>query len=159
MAVNQSASPVDPTISLVIPAYNEETILSKNLSTIYEYMENLEGNYSWEIIIVNDGSHDNTGPLADQFAASHDRVRVIRSLLRVIEHGGNDRHRNWFTGILVCLVLENDVEFIRDHLRYIFRIRRFPTHREPDVVNPVLDDEVLVIDDGLPGITGYLDIS
>ena len=64
-------------VSLVIPAHNEEAMLAQNLSIIYHYMQSIEDKYDWEIIIVNDGSKDNTGKLADDFAASHDNIHVF----------------------------------------------------------------------------------
>lgn len=66
-----------PLVTLVIPAYNEEAILTEHLKIITEYMATLEDRYSWEIVLVNDGSKDNTGPLADAFASSEPRVRVV----------------------------------------------------------------------------------
>ena len=39
-------------------------------------MNTIKEKYDWEIIIVNDGSKDSTGKLADDFAASHDNIHV-----------------------------------------------------------------------------------
>ena len=47
-----------PYISIIIPAYNESERLPKSLSLIIEYMDNQ--NFDWEIIVVDDGSSDNT---------------------------------------------------------------------------------------------------
>ncbi len=63
-------------VSLVIPAHNEEAILENNLSIICEYMESIEDEYDWEIILVNDGSKDKTAELADKFASAKSNVRV-----------------------------------------------------------------------------------
>ena len=71
-------------VSLVLPAYNEEAIIEKNLTCLCQYMKSLEDRYRWEIIIVNDGSTDNTGQLADKFAATKDNVYVLH-------HGTNMR--------------------------------------------------------------------
>ena len=59
-----------PFISLVLPAYNEASIIEKNLATVCEYMETLEDEFPWELIVVNDGSTDGTGDLAEEFSAS-----------------------------------------------------------------------------------------
>lgn len=45
-------------LSVVIPAYNEEKRLPKTLESIFDYLKTQS--YSWEIIVVSDGSTDNT---------------------------------------------------------------------------------------------------
>lgn len=64
-------------ISLVLPCYNEEAILTRNLGIISDYMARLSPRYQWEILIINDGSKDNTGKIADQLAVSLPNTRVI----------------------------------------------------------------------------------
>ena len=70
-------------VSLVIPAFNEEAILKQNLQTICNYMKGLETKYDWEIVLVNDGSMDNTGELADDFAKENLRVRVFHHIVNL----------------------------------------------------------------------------
>ena len=55
-------------ISLVIPAYNEAAILEPSLAAINDYMISNEKRYEWEIILVNDGSTDETGNIADELS-------------------------------------------------------------------------------------------
>lgn len=45
-------------ISVVIPCFNEEKTIQKNLTKIYNYLKNYWDNF--EIIVVNDGSTDGT---------------------------------------------------------------------------------------------------
>jgi dolichyl-phosphate beta-glucosyltransferase len=52
-------------LSIVIPAYNEESRIGKTLETIEKFME--ENNISHEIIVVDDGSKDNTENVVSQF--------------------------------------------------------------------------------------------
>jgi glycosyltransferase involved in cell wall biosynthesis len=66
-----------PLVSIVIPGYNEEAIIVKNLSKICEYIKEFEDKYDWEIIFVNDGSIDKTGILADEFNSTCHILRVI----------------------------------------------------------------------------------
>ena len=64
-------------MSLIVPAHNEAAVLEHNLTALCQYMHTLEGEYRWELILVNDGSSDETGALADQFARSLSKVRVL----------------------------------------------------------------------------------
>jgi glycosyltransferase involved in cell wall biosynthesis len=69
-----------PFVSLVAPAYNEALIIERNLAVLCNYMKSLEDQYRWELIIVNDGSRDNTGELAEAFARNYDNVYVVQHL-------------------------------------------------------------------------------
>ena len=66
-----------PSISVVVPAYNEAEIITTSLSALCQYLEKLEDMYRWEIVVVNDGSTDRTGPLAGAFAEGRENVRVL----------------------------------------------------------------------------------
>lgn len=61
--------------SIVIPAYNESQRLPKTLETLLSYIETSPDN--WEIVIVDDGSTDDTYALAQAHASSV--VRLIRN--------------------------------------------------------------------------------
>ena len=67
-----------PLVSLVVPAYNEAQIIERNLTNLCEYMQSLEDTYRWELIIVNDGSTDETGERAEAFARKRDNVHVLQ---------------------------------------------------------------------------------
>jgi len=69
-----------PFVSVVVPAYNEAPILTNNLTRLCEYMKTLEDEYRWELIIVNDGSTDETGDLAEAFASTSDNVHVLHHM-------------------------------------------------------------------------------
>lgn len=73
------AAPRDerPLVSVVVPAYNEAGILTANLTRLCDYLGRLEEIYRWEVLVVNDGSTDDTGRLADAFAAARANVRVL----------------------------------------------------------------------------------
>lgn len=72
----QETTNTNPSVTLLIPAYNEADIITHSLGVLTEFMRTLEARYDWEILVVNDGSKDATAELADQFAASHPKVRV-----------------------------------------------------------------------------------
>lgn len=62
-------------ITIAIPAYNEaeniEWVTKDTLKTLPKYFRD------WEIIIVDDGSTDKTGEIADRLAAKNSQVKVI----------------------------------------------------------------------------------
>ncbi|GAI41513.1 unnamed protein product, partial [marine sediment metagenome] len=52
-------------LSIVVPVYNEENRIKKTLEKIVDYFSNKKIKY--EIILVNDGSTDNTGEIINEF--------------------------------------------------------------------------------------------
>ena len=62
-------------ISVFLPAYNEEKMLAKTTGNIVQVLKKVAGDY--EIIIVNDGSKDKTGQIADKLASQNKKIRVI----------------------------------------------------------------------------------
>lgn len=70
-----------PSLSIIIPTYNEEAslryVLEDTLKDLPRYVKD------YEIIVVDDGSTDNTPQLADAFTKRNRRVQVIHQ-----RHGG-----------------------------------------------------------------------
>jgi len=66
-------------LSLIIPVYNEQGTLPFLFDAIYEVMPSL--NQSWEVILVDDGSHDNSLSILKEYAqkdSMHTRVISFR---------------------------------------------------------------------------------
>lgn len=63
-----------PFISIIIPAYNTEKYLDKCVASLCQ--QTFE---DFEAIIINDGSTDETGHIADQWAQRDPRVRAIHT--------------------------------------------------------------------------------
>jgi len=64
-------------ISILLPCYNEEAILLVNFNTILAYLMSKNDKYQWEIIIVNDGSTDKSGEIANQISKIDEHTKVI----------------------------------------------------------------------------------
>lgn len=64
-------------VSIVLPAYNEAAILRDHVLVLLDYLGTLRDAYRFEVIIVNDGSPDQTGAIADQLSSEFDGIRVI----------------------------------------------------------------------------------
>ena len=66
-----------PLVTLVIPAYNEAGILARNMGIIFDYLETLKDQYRFEVLIINDGSGDETGVIADGLRLEHPELQVV----------------------------------------------------------------------------------
>ncbi len=71
-----------PYLSLIIPAYNEGRRLGETLRIVTAYLHRQP--YSWEVLVVDDGSNDGTRALAETYATvrAGARVRVIANAHR-----------------------------------------------------------------------------
>ena len=111
-----TAAKPKPLVSVVVPAYNEAAILEKNLACLYEYMESLEDECRWEILLVNDGSTDATGELAEAFARGRSNVRVLHhavnfGLGQAIRFGFNHCRGDYI------VTLDLDLSYSPEHIR------------------------------------------
>jgi glycosyltransferase involved in cell wall biosynthesis len=64
-------------ISVVLPAYNEEAVIAETVAHCVAVLSQFAPDY--EIIVVDDGSRDRTGAIADTLAAQNPRVRVVHN--------------------------------------------------------------------------------
>ena len=69
-----------PSLSVVVPAYNEEASISKCLTDLDKYFRGT--NHDYEIIVVNDGSKDKTGEIVRSF------LKKVKNL-KLVEHFPN----------------------------------------------------------------------
>jgi len=63
--------------SIVIPAYNESARLGDALETVLAYLHSRH--WPAEVIVVNDGSRDNTAEIVRTFAAKDPAVRLVEN--------------------------------------------------------------------------------
>ena len=62
-------------LSVVIPAYNEEKRLLKTLNEILDYLS--RKNFSFEVIVVNDGSKDKTAEIVKGLMKKYSNLKLI----------------------------------------------------------------------------------
>ena len=67
----------EPFLSIIIPAYNEETRLPRALESIATYAASKS--FALEVLVVDDGSRDDTATAATRAAASWPAVRLLRN--------------------------------------------------------------------------------
>ncbi len=75
MKTPRNTNPKEPYLSIVIPAYNEEKRLPKSLAEIRCFLKSQP--FSYEVIVVSDGSQDGTVKLVRRLAKNHRALRVI----------------------------------------------------------------------------------
>lgn len=103
----------NPLVTVILPCYNEEAILESNLNQIIEYL--IHSAYEYEVLIINDGSSDKTGSIANELAERN-------SFLRVIHHPTNlNLGRALQTGFLnakgeILVVLDIDLSYSVEHI-------------------------------------------
>lgn len=104
-------------VSIVIPVYNVEDYLKYCVdSLINQSYKNIE------IILVDDGSTDDSGRICDKYAREDDRVRVLH-----IENGGLSNARN--TGVKVAsaewvIFIDSDDYYDRRTVEYLVQLQK-----------------------------------
>ena len=65
-------------VSIVIPAFNEERRLTATLTAVLAYLARWDGRFA-EVVVVDDGSTDGTARLVREFSAKHAAVRLVEN--------------------------------------------------------------------------------
>ena len=71
-------------ISIIVPVYKVEQYLSKCIESILA-----QTFQNWELLLIDDGSPDNSGKICDEYALKDSRIRVFHK-----ENGGVSSARN-----------------------------------------------------------------
>ncbi|NVM19595.1 MAG: glycosyltransferase family 2 protein [Candidatus Lokiarchaeota archaeon] len=128
-------------ISVVIPAYNEENDLRNSINVIYKYLENIVDKF--EILIVENGSTDNTAIIAKEMEAKFSNVKAFS--LDTPSFGGAYRY-----GILqaqndMVTLYPVDLAFSLDFIGRAFKlIEKYPIilgvrfHQKSEVDRPLI---------------------
>lgn len=115
-------------VSIIIPAYNEEAGIKSTLTELIEYMSSLE--YTYEIILVDDGSKDNTYIIAREMEQNYpDILRVeqhtcnkgygssIKTAVRIAEgdyiawYDADGQHRPEDLEKLICCIFHENLDY------------------------------------------------
>ena len=109
------------TISIIIPAYNEE----KNIPLIYqaicdEWKKSLENKYDFEIIFVDDGSQDNSVKEIEKLVNRDERVRLLefsRNFGKELATTAGINHCQGDACIMMDADLQHPVEILPEFIR------------------------------------------
>ena len=120
-------------ISIIVPIYNVEKYLNKCIESIVnQTYENIE------IILIDDGSNDNSGIICDEYAKKDNRIIVVHK-----ENGGVSSARN--KGLKIAKGTLNGVKDGAAVLygKYLIGVikKAYPTY---SVVNTILDPDFSV---------------
>ncbi len=78
---NPTTSEPRPFLSVVIPAYNEGSRIGDTLRSAINYLGAQD--YTWDILVVDDGSTDDTAQVVGKFAGADPRIELLS-----VPHGG-----------------------------------------------------------------------
>lgn len=103
-----------PLFSVIVPVYNNEKLISKCIDSILKQTLN-----DFELIIINDGSTDNTKSICEKYAKQNNKVVFITQ-----ENKGVSAARN--TGLLNakgtwCVFVDSDDTLKENHLEELSR--------------------------------------
>ncbi len=71
-------------LSIITPVYNTEEYLTECINSILDQTCS-----DWELILVDDGSKDNSGVICDDFAQRDSRIKVLHTENRGVSHARN----------------------------------------------------------------------
>jgi glycosyltransferase involved in cell wall biosynthesis len=114
-------------LSIVIPVYNEEKFVS---TTINRVLEVDLGGLLREIVVVDDGSKDNTVEILKALAEQHPEIQVFQQPVNMGKGAALRRGFQEATGDIV-LIQDADLEY--DPFDY------------PTLIKPILDDKADVV--------------
>ena len=104
----------NPTISIIIPVYNTEEFLPQCLDSVLS-----QSFTDWEMLLVDDGSTDNSGRICNAYANEYPRINVFHQ-----PHRGQSYARNFALDIsrgkYICMVDADDVLLSEDFLDILF---------------------------------------
>lgn len=126
-----------PLVSLIVPGYNEAAIVEQNLAVLCEYMESLQDLYNWEIVVINDGSVDETGELAEAFASTRENVYVLHHITnfglgQALKFGFNYCHGDY------VVVIDLDLSYAPEHIEKLLSKMR-ETRAKIVVASPYIE--------------------
>lgn len=134
--------PLIRSISVVVPAYNEENDLRNSIDIIYKYLKNLVDT-KFEILIIENGSTDNTAAIAKKLEAEYTNVKFFS--LDSPSFGGAYRYGILQSNNDMVTLYPVDLAFSLDFIGRAYRlIEKYPVilgvrfHQKSEVDRPFI---------------------
>ncbi|NHJ20019.1 MAG: glycosyltransferase [Candidatus Lokiarchaeota archaeon] len=129
-------------ISVVVPAYNEEKDLRNSINIIYRYLKNLIGE-DFEILIVENGSTDKTAIIAKELETEFSNIKFFS--LKTPSFGGAYRYGILHANNDMVTLYPVDLAFSLDFIGRAYRlINKYPIifgvrfHQKSEVDRPFI---------------------
>ena len=109
-----------PSISIIIPVYNEEKRIVRCLTRIPEYCTSKQWDY--EVIIAEDGSTDNTVKIVQEFSSANSKIKILSYKERLGKGGAIKNAMLKSTKDYVCFLdadLSADISELDRLIKYI----------------------------------------
>ena len=108
-------------LSVIVPVYNEQALLRDHLNRVVAYLKTIEGEFAWEVIIVNDGSIDDTISITKEFEDRYANVFVLHhpknfGLGQAMRFGFNNTRGDY------VVTLDIDLSYDVDHIGELARV-------------------------------------
>jgi glycosyltransferase involved in cell wall biosynthesis len=117
--MNTSAPPTNRVGSIVVPAYNEDGVIAQSLRLIVDTLRRRPLDRDWEILVIDDGSIDQTAKQASTAARVLSGNGItIRVLQHVVNRGLGGALQTGFTASTggVVAVVDCDLSYHPDHI-------------------------------------------
>lgn len=122
----------EPVISIIIPIYNVERYLSKCLdSVVNQIYTNLE------IILVNDGSTDNSLEIAKKYAKKDNRIKILSETNHGLSTARNIGLRH-ATGDYITFI-DSDDYVSNDYISYLYYLLKKSNFSSPMSICSLMD--------------------
>ena len=121
--------------SIIIPVYQVEQYLQECIESVLT-----QSFTDYEIILINDGSKDQSPKICDDYAAKYDFIHVIHKQNQGLSAARNDGIQK-AKGTYV-LFLDSDDTLIEEALMQLHQ--RIQAHPEVEVVTGLMDSEIVV---------------
>jgi len=94
-----------PKISVIVPVFNVQNYLKNCVDSILSQTFN-----DFEVLLINDGSTDNSGIICDEYAEKDDRIKVIHKKNEGVSAARNDGIKNANGSFLIYVDSDDYIE-------------------------------------------------
>lgn len=113
--MSRDQSNARPLVTLLVPAFNEALKIMASLTELYTYLGGLSDRYQFELLVIDDGSTDETADIVEAFARTRPEVRLLRqpSNMRL-----GQALRDGFAASRgdIVVVFDSDLSYSVDHI-------------------------------------------